>query len=146
MKMMIIWLVLALAFGVFEAVTVQLVSIWFAAGAVAALGAYFFGASELVQLIVFVAVSAGTLILTRPFVKKYSKPGIKPTNADMMIGQSAVVTEKINNVFSSGAVKIKGIEWTARSQNDEEIPQGEIVTVEAIEGVKLIVSRRNTDS
>ena len=143
MKMMIIWLVLAVVFGVFEAVTTQLVSIWFTAGAVAALGAYFFGASELVQLIVFVAVSAVTLILTRPLVKKYAKPDIKPTNADMMIGQSAVVTEKINNVFSTGTVKIKGIEWTARSQNDEEIPLGEIVTVEAIEGVKLIVSRKN---
>ena len=60
----------------------------------------------------------------------------------MLLGKEAVVTEDINNTHATGAVKIKGTVWTARSSDDSEIPEGEIVIVKAIEGVKLIVERK----
>ena len=141
-KIMIVWIVLAIAFAVLEAVTANLVSIWFTIGAVGALAAYFLNASYTVQIVVFVAVSVIALFLTRPLVKKFSKPKIQPTNADMLLGKEAVVTEGINNTHATGAVKIKGTVWTARSSDDSEIPEGEIVIVKAIEGVKLIVERK----
>lgn len=142
-KMMIIWIALAAVFAVVEACTVQLVSIWFTIGALAALIAETLGANEVVQLIIFVAVSVITLILTRPFVKRFSTSKIQPTNADMHIGQDAIVTQDINNTEATGAAKVKGIEWTARSADGSEIPIGEIVKVKAIEGVKLIVERKS---
>ena len=141
-KMMIIWIVLAAVFAVVEACTVQLVSVWFALGAVAALIAETLGVPELVQLVIFVAVSVLALALTRPIVKKFSTSKIQPTNADMNIGQEAIVTHDINNTEGTGAAKVKGIEWTARSADGSEIPKGETVTVKAIEGVKLIVERK----
>lgn len=141
-KIMFVWIVLAIAFAVFEAVTTQLVSIWFTIGAIAALAAYFLEASYTVQIVVFVVVSVVAMVLTRPLVRRFSKPKIQPTNADMLLNKEAVVTEGINNTYAKGAVKIQGIVWTARSENDSEIPEGEIVIVKAIEGVKLIVERK----
>lgn len=141
-KIMIVWIVMAIAFAVLEAMTTNLVSIWFTIGAVAALAAYFLNASYTVQIVVFVVISVVALVLTRPLVKKFSKPKIQPTNADMLLEKEAVVTETINNTYAKGAVKIQGIVWTARSSDDSEIPEGEIVIVKAIEGVKLIVERK----
>ncbi len=142
-KMMIIWIVLAAVFAIVEACTVQLVSIWFTIGALASLIAETLNASEAVQFVIFAAVSVLTLILTRPFVKKFSSSKIQPTNVDMHIGQEAVVTQDINNINATGTAKIKGIEWTARSVDGTQIPKGEIVTIKAIEGVKLIVERKS---
>ncbi len=142
-KMMIIWIALATVFAIVEACTVQLVSIWFTIGALAALIAETLNASEMIQIIIFVVASVVTLILTRPFVKKFSASKIQPTNVDMNIGQEAVVTQNINNTEAMGTAKIKGVEWTARSADGNEIPKGEIVKVKAIEGVKLIVERKS---
>ena len=92
-----------------------------------------------VQVIVFLAVSIILLIATRPIVKKHINKKSLPTNADRSIGQAAVVTEEINNLLGKGAAKINGIEWTARSENGDIIPEGTTVTVTKIDGVKLIV-------
>lgn len=139
--MMWVWIGLTAVFGILEAVTAQLVSVWFVIGSVAALGTYFFGANQAVQIIVFILVSAVALVITRPLVRKFTQTKVQPTNADSYIGLEAVVTEKINNLHSEGAVRVKGVEWTARSLSGEEIAQGETVTVRSIEGVKLIVEK-----
>lgn len=140
--MMYIWIALIICFSVMEAMTAQLVSIWFVVGSAASLAGYFFGANEVLQLVIFVIVSLIALAATRPIVKKYLKTKIQPTNADSAIGLEAVVTERIDNIRSQGAVKLKGLEWTARSLNGDEIDKDEIVTVKAIEGVKLIVEKK----
>lgn len=137
--LLILWIVLAVLFAVIEAATAQVVTLWFAVGAVGAIVAYVLNASELVQLSVFVAVSLLTLLVARPYLKRFTKTKVQPTNLDMCIGQTAVVTEEINNTLSAGQVKIRGTVWTARSQDDTVIPADALVTVVAIEGVKLIV-------
>ena len=141
-KMMVVWIVMAIAFAIMEAVTTQLVSIWFTIGAIAALAAYFLDAGYTAQIVVFVAVSVVAMILTRPLVKKFSSAKIQPTNSDMLLGKEAVVTEAINNTYAKGAVKVQGMIWTARSSDDSEIPEGRIVIVKAIEGVKLMVEEK----
>ena len=140
--MCIIWACAIVLFAVAEAITVQLVSIWFVLGSIAGLIATFCGASIPVQIIIFIAVSIIALLLTRPIVKKKLTPRIESTNADRCIGQDAVVIEEINNINSTGQVKVDGKIWSARSSNDDIINEGEIVTVEKIEGVKLIVSTK----
>ncbi len=137
--LLILWIVLAVLFAVIEAATAQVVTLWFAVGAVGAIVAYVLNASELVQLSVFVAVSLLTLLVARPYLKRFTKTKVQPTNLDMCIGQTAMVTEEINNTLSTGQVKIRGTVWTARSQDDTVIPADALVTVIAIEGVKLIV-------
>lgn len=137
--MLIFWAVALVAFVVIEAVTAQLVTIWFAVGALAALVSEMLGAQVWLQWVIFVAVSAVVLAATRPLVKKYARPKIQPTNADRCVGQTAVVTEEIDNVAGKGAVKVGGIIWSARTESGESIKENETVTVVKIDGVKLIV-------
>ena len=77
--MLIFWIVALVAFIVIEALTAQLLTIWFAVGSVAALIAEMVGAEVWLQWTVFVAVSAIVLIATRPFVKKLD--WLNPKNA-----------------------------------------------------------------
>lgn len=138
--LMILWAVLVVAFVVLEGVTIQLVSIWFAAGALAAFIASACKVSFLWQTIIFIAVSLVCLAATRPLVKRFMKN--KPQqalNADRCIGAEAIVTEEINNLMSTGAVKVGGAVWTARSADGSVIPAGETVIIEKIEGVKVFV-------
>lgn len=143
-KLLWVWIALAVVFGVVEAATAQIVTIWFAIGAIGALIANAAGAGVTVQLSVFVAVSILTLIIARPYLKKFTKTEMQRTNADMYIGETAVVLEEIDNTRGTGQVKVKGSVWTARSRNNSVIPTGENVYVEKIEGVKLIVSLKET--
>lgn len=142
-NMLYLWLALFVVFLLTEAASAQLTTIWFACGALVSLILELCGVeSRAVQLIVFAAVSVITLIATRPLVKKIITRRKMPTNADRNIGCEGIVTEAIDNVSGSGAVKLNGIVWTARSVDDMLIPSGEHVIVEGIEGVKLIVYKR----
>ena len=87
----------------------------------------------------FLAVSLACLLALRPLAKKYVDPRRVPTNADRVIGQTAVVTEAIDNVEGKGQVNIAGQIWSARSQHNMAIPAGAEVRVLRIEGVKVFV-------
>lgn len=139
--MLWVWIGLIVVTAAVEAATVQLVTVWFSVGGVAGLIAYAAGLEIWLQILIFAVVSAVALAVTRPLVKKFTNGRRMPTNADRFIGEKAVVTEKIENDLSKGAVKIGGLEWTARSVDSVTAEVGEQVTVEAIEGAKLIVRK-----
>ena len=139
--MLIFWVVLLILLIIVEAVTAPMVTIWFAAGALGAIVAERLGAEVWLQWVVFVAVSAVALVVTRPLVKKLTKTTVQPTNADRYIGQIAVVTETIDNIEAKGQVNVSGAVWTARSADGSVIEKNEKVTVEKIDGVKLIVKK-----
>lgn len=118
----------------------NLTSIWFALGALAALISSLFGAPMWLQVVWFFAVSILTLVLTRPLAKKYLNGKTQATNADMVIGEICVVMEPISNLSETGAVKVGGKVWTARSEDGTVFAPGERVRAVRIEGVKLIVA------
>ena len=137
----IVWLIIAVIFGVIEAFTVGIATIWFAAGALAAAIAAMAGAGLPVQIVLFFAVSIILLYFTRPLVKKKLKVGSEKTNTDALIGKEAVVTSDIPEL-GTGQVKINGLDWTAVGADPHTcITAGTTVIIEGIEGVKLIVSR-----
>lgn len=140
--MITVWSVAIVVFLVIEAVTVGIASIWFALGSICALLAAILGAPTWLQIVWFVVISVATLIGTRPIVKKYVNSKKQPTNADRLIGSEALVTEDISNLDGRGAVRADGKDWSARSSDGSGIASGAVVTVEAIEGVKLIVSAK----
>lgn len=143
--MVYIWLGALVLFGIAEAATAGLVSLWFAGGALAALIASLLHAPLWAQVLIFVVVSAALLAALRPLARKLlgnRRP--EPTNADRAIGKTAIVTEEIDNLTGRGAVKISGVEWTARSDSAEKIPAGALVTVLAIEGAKVRVTPAQT--
>lgn len=137
-----VWLGAVAVFGVLEAVTVRLISVWFVCGAVAAMIAAVYGAPPAVQFILFVAVSAVTLAATRPLVKRLSHGHAARTNADRVIGREARVTETVDNDAPSGAVYVDGKTWTARSTDGTVISAGAMVNVKEISGVKLMVEEK----
>lgn len=141
MNLMIwVWLGAIVVFGVAELITEGMVSIWFVAGALAALGASMLELPVSVQTLVFVIVSAIALAASRPLVRRFfTKPGI-PTNLDRVVGSVARVVEPVDNEKASGAVYVDGKTWTARSADGEAIPAGAQVRVQRIEGVKLMVN------
>ncbi|MEE0795078.1 MAG: NfeD family protein [Oscillospiraceae bacterium] len=138
-NMSIVWVVLMVVFLVVEAATAGLTCIWFAIGSLAALIAALFDAQLWLQIVWFLVISFVTLYFTRPLVKKYVNSRSQPTNADMVIGKEALVTEDIDNVEATGAVSVGGKVWTARSADGGRIKSGAVVSVLRIEGVKLIV-------
>ena len=115
MSMSLFWLIAMVLFGVLEAVTVGLTSIWFAVGALAALIAASFEAAVLVQIVIFLVVSFLTLLLVRPLAQRYINDRKEATNADRVIGQEAVVIQTINNLKGEGQVSVSGAVWTASS-------------------------------
>ena len=138
-NMSIVWVVLMVVFLVVEAATAGLTCIWFAIGSLAALIAALFDAQLWLQIVWFLVISFVTLYFTRPLVKKYVNSRSQPTNADMVIGKEALVTEDIDNVEATGAVSVGGKVWTARSADGGRIKSGAVVSMLRIEGVKLIV-------
>ena len=140
-----VWIGAVILFCVAEAITPQLVSIWFVGGSLVALVTNVFGAPEWLQVVLFVAVSALLLIFTKPAVKKFFGSKKVSTNADRVINQTAVVTQTIDNVNGTGLATVMGQSWTARSKNGEMIEEGARVLVESISGVKIIVSRLPSD-
>ena len=137
---LIVWLVLMIVFLVAESQSVTMVSLWFAAGALGALIAELCGAELWLQIVIFFAVSIILLASLRPIVRKYFTPKITKTNVDSIVGQTGLVTADINNISAQGQVKLGAMEWTARSTSGENIPQGTLVKVDKIEGVKAFVT------
>ena len=138
-----IWLIIMAVMILVEISAPGLVSIWFAAGALAAYIASLLGGNTVIQVMVFVLVSVVLLLLTRPLAKKYINERAAKTNKDTIPGRTAIVSEEINNLTATGRVIIDGLPWTARAAAPEEIiPAGEEVVVEKIEGVKCIVKRK----
>ena len=136
----IVWLAILIAMLVVEANTITLVSLWFAFGALASLIASLLGAEIWLQAVLFLGVSAVLLACLRPLVRKHLTPRITRTNVDSVVGTQGFVTADIDNVSAAGQVKLGAMYWTARSTSGAPIPEGTLVRVDRIEGVKVYVS------
>ena len=140
---MIFWLIVLVFMLVTEAATINLVTIWFAGGALAAALAAYLKAGLAAQILIFLGVSFVLLVITRPFVRKFMKNNKTKTNVDSLIGKSAVVTEQIDNLSQTGKVRINDIDWLARTADDDvHIAVGAVVEIEEVRGVRLIVKEK----
>ena len=135
----LIWVGVMVIFGVLEAATVGLTSIWFVVGAIGGLIVSMLGGQIWLQLVVFFIVSIGSMIAARPLVVKYINQATTATNADRVLGAIARVTEAIDNTVPMGAVYVDGKTWSARSESGEKIAAGTLVRVLRMEGVRLFV-------
>ena len=141
----IIWIIFMAGFFIAEAACpIHLISVWFAAGALVAAITAQLGGAVWLQILLFVVVSGGLLAALWPFVKKFLNPRITKTNVDSIIGAQGYVTEAVDNLSATGHVKLGGMYWAARSTNGQTIPEGTLVKVDRIEGVKVFVTEVNT--
>lgn len=141
----IIWTTLLIIFLIAEALTLELVTIWFAIGSIAALILSMFDVPVVIQVIVMAVVSVLLLILFIYLIKpKMGSIGGKPeaTNADRAVGSEGIVTLAIDPIQTTGLVKVKGQVWSALSEDEKPIAEGKQVIVSEIRGVKLIVREK----
>ena len=134
------WLAILIVMLVVEANTIALVSLWFAFGALAALIASLLGAEIWLQAVLFLGISAVLLACLRPLARNLLTPRITRTNVDSVVGAQGFVTADIDNVAAAGQVKLGAMYWSARSTSGAPIPEGTLVRVDRIEGVKVYVS------
>ena len=136
-----IWLAIFVLAVVVEAVTMDLVSIWFALGSLAAL-CISFGVPFWVEIIVFFVISTITLIFTRPLIKKLMDRQIRKTNSDDFIGKRVKVIKEIDK-FDGGEIKLNGITYTAilPEDEDETINVDSIVEVVTLKGNMVVVKK-----
>ncbi len=135
----LIWFIAGGVFVVGEIFMPGFVIIWFGIGAFAAGLSALLGASQPLQVIVFIVVSVGSLVPAKLFLKKKEKESI-PVGAERFIGMAGIVTKPISPA-SFGEVKIGGELWIASAEY--EIAQGEWVIVEKIDGAHLVVHRKD---
>lgn len=136
----VVWLILLILLLGIEVITVGLTTIWFAGGALIALGVYALGLDVVWQVVAFLVVSIVLLIFTRPLAVKYINANKLKTNYEGILGKAVRVTQEVNNLNDTGLAVVNGVEWTTRTSDDDiTIPAGTIVKVVSITGVKLIV-------
>ena len=145
--MWIFWLIAAGIFFIIEMATIGFLVFWLGIGALLAMLTSFITDSILIQVLVFVITSIILLIFTRPLVNKFVKiPKEVKTNAYSIIGKKAIVISKINNIEGNGQVKIDGDVWSAKSFDDEDIPENTEVEIVEIDGVKAVVKKSTVNS
>ena len=141
-----IWLGVFILSIVIELATMGLFTIWFAGGSLIALIVALLGAPMWLQITLFILISVVLLLFTRPIAMKYYNKGRTKTNVDSLIGEVAVVTETIDNLEGKGAIRIKGLEWSAKSEQDGvKIFADTKVIIQKIEGVSAIVIAKCDD-
>ncbi|MBI2794375.1 MAG: NfeD family protein [Ignavibacteria bacterium] len=139
-----IWLIIAIAFLILEIITPGFVLANFAVGAIGAAVAAFFGATMVVQLIVFAILCFISFVTIRPILKKTLIKDDKPaflTGAGAIVGRTTIVTERIPNDLISGRVQIDGDSWQAISEDANPIEVGERVSVVRVDSTIVVVKR-----
>ena len=136
----IFWLAAMVVFAAAEAATVTLVSIWFAVGSLGAIIVALLGGGMIMQVTVFLVLSAALLLGLRRVVRSRFTPRLTRTNVDSVIGATGIVVTPVDNIAAQGQVQIGGVEWSARSSDGSPISAGTLVRVDRIEGVKVFVS------
>lgn len=134
----VVWLILLVVFIAAEAATVQLVSVWFAVGALAAMVVSLLGGELWLQVAVFFILSIALLALLWPVAKKRLKPKVVATNADALVGRLCTVTEEIDPI-EGGRVRLGDVTWSARSESGTRIPAGTRARILKIQGAKVFV-------
>lgn len=138
-----LWLIVAIACGLIEAITLGIATIWFAIGALIALVFALFNAPLLVQILIFLVSSCILLYFTRPIAQKVLKIGHTKTNIETLKGKTGIVIKEIDNIQGTGQVKVGGQIWSAKTFDDEKILEGSKIEILDIQGVKLVVAQKN---
>lgn len=137
----IFWLILIAIFLFLEIMTLGMITIWLAAGALAAFILSILFDNLFIEIIVFLLMSIALFSFVRPLTVKYMNPKRIKTNYQGVIGQLATVVVTIDNHKSTGKVSVEGQEWSAKSLDGMVIDTGTRVKVQGISGVKLMVNK-----
>lgn len=136
------WIAVIVVAIIIEALTDQLLCIWFVPAAIVSTILDFVGVDILWQVLVFLVLSLVGIFVIRRFLAKFKQDKSNKTNIEAIVGELCVVTERIDSFAGCGQAKVKGQIWSARGISEDDVYEvGEILQVIAIEGVKLICKK-----
>ncbi len=134
-----IWLIISGVFLILEIFTIGFLAFWLSIGSLLAMVISFITDSLIVQTTVFVISSAILIFATKPFINKFTNKDTKLTNVYSIVGKKAIVIEDIDWATGKGLVKSDGEVWSAKTDEQINIPKGTEVEIESIDGVKVSV-------
>lgn len=140
--MLFVWLGIIILTLLIEIITQGLTTIWFSIGAAVAAIVNNWAPPLWIQIAVFCVVSILFMLLARPFAQRMMRNVITPTNIDQLLQEEGIVIETINNESGTGHIRLRDIEWIARSEDGSVIPEGDRVQILRIDGVTLTVTRK----
>lgn len=143
-----IWTFGAIALTAGELVTAGFFVLPFAAGSIlAAIVAWLDGPGPL-QWVLFFVGSALAMVAVRILIRRQDQDSARgrnlPVGVNRYIGMEAVVLETIDAVANTGSVRVQTEVWRA-TVSGGAIAKGEIVTVVALLGTRLVVEPNSTD-
>lgn len=137
----IVWLIISVTLIIFEMI-MQSFFFFFclSIGSVFAAIISYLNISDWIEFAVFVVASVMSIYFVRPLLKKiFNKSKMINSNVDALIGESAIVIERITPL-KFGFVKVLGEIWRAKSLGIE-FEVGEMVRIENVSGTTLIVKQ-----
>ena len=140
--MLFVWLGIIILTLLIEIITQGLTTIWFSIGAAVAAIVNNWAPPLWIQIAVFCIVSILFMLLARPFAQRMMRNVITPTNIDQLLQEEGIVVETTNNESGTGHIRLRDIEWIARSEDGSVIPEGDRVQILRIDGVTLTVTRK----
>jgi len=133
-----LWVIFVIIFTLIEIFTLGLTTVWFAVSALLMVFLSFAKIPLPLQFLIFLSIATLLLIFTRPLAIKKFKMGREKTNVDSLAGKHALLIKGISE-FECGEVRLNGLIWAARSENNEAIAAGSTCVILGVEGVQLIV-------
>ena len=132
------WLWLALVLLIAEILTVGFFAAALAVASLFTACVAWAGAGPYWQLFAFSAFSIGMLLWMRPVFVRWLAPAEAPTNTSKLVGQKGTVTEQVP---AGGHGRVKLTNEERRATAHEALDTGDRVTVTAVEGNTLTVTR-----
>lgn len=139
-----LWVIFIIVTIIIEFESQDLVSIWFAIGAIGGLIAAALNIKPLLQIGIFLIISIILLFATRPLTKKMTKRERIPTNVDRYIGMVGIITKEVTP-YQIGEIKVENSLWRATNLNNQSFEVGEKALIKAISGTKLIINKMNAN-
>ncbi len=134
-----IWLIVAAALAGAEALSLDLVLIMLAGGAVAGSATAVAGLPPAVQVAVAIAGALALLLVVRPIARRHlSGTGTTLSGTEALVGSHAIVLSRVD--AQDGRVRLNGGEWSARAfDHTQVIEVGTAVEVMQISGATAVV-------
>jgi membrane protein implicated in regulation of membrane protease activity len=136
----LLWLIAAGLFAAGEIVSLDLVLLMFAGGALGGVAVALLGGATVLQMVAFIAISGVLLALVRPIATKHltQRTPLQLDGVDSLIGRTANVTREID--ISGGRIRMGADEWSARTQHSgETFAVGERVRILQVDGATAVV-------
>lgn len=134
----LVWLILAAALAGAEAISLDLVLIMFAGGALVGSAAALAGLPTALQIVLAVAGTLALLLVVRPVAKRHLTAASTPTGTQALIGCDAIVLSRVD--ATGGRIRLNGSEWSARALNEKQVIEvGTSVQVIEISGATALV-------